>query len=324
MWRALRLLCTLLLGIGLIPPRILQVQTASAASSIFAFPSFLSSAQNILNVALGDLDGDGSLDIAGSDGQIYLNDGHGNYGAPVTLPGADPITLSGDRRLAVGDINADGRLDIILGDGKAYLNGGNADFRTQIVLPSVFSTSYSNIRLGNMNGDGTLDLVLANWSQPSHMYLNDGAGQFAAPIAIPNSGNGTTSIAAGDLNGDGALDLILTNFAQPNQIYLNNGAGSFIAPTLLPESGNNPSSIVIGDLNGDSVLDLVIGNNAAFQTSLVSLNDGTGHFNAPTILKQSNSRVFGAAIGDLNGDGRADVILADHNVGGQVYLHAHR
>jgi hypothetical protein len=202
---------------------------------------------------------------------------------------------------------------------RVYLNGGAGNFAAPMVLPSSGGDT-SGVVVGDLNGDGALDLVLANWSQPSQIYLNDGAGQFAAPINIPNSGNGTSSLAAGDLNGDGALDLILTNYNEPSQIYLNDGAGTLMVPTLLPGSGNNPSSIAIGDLNGDGALDLVIGNNAAFQTSLVSLNDGTGDFNAPTILKQSNSRVFGAAIGDLNGDGRADVILADHNVGGQVYL----
>ena len=88
--------------------------------------------------------------------------------------------------------------------------------------------------LGDVNGDGHLDLVAGNSGQTNKLYLNDGSGGFVSTgtaIGSDSETDLTFSVVLGDVDGDGDLDLVAGNFTQTSKLYLNDGSGGFTAGT---------------------------------------------------------------------------------------------
>ena len=284
------------------------------------------------SVALGDINGDGALDILsfGNWKQpiwVSLNDGRGGFATAVSLIPIDHDT----RSVALGDLNGDGALDIVLGNDylpiQVYLNDGQGTFTPTAAAPhNPAGNETRSVALGDLNGDGSLDIVLGNFLGPSQVYLNDGRGSFTPTTAPLNPvGNATTSVALGDLNRDGTLDILLGNYEQPSLVYLNDGRGGFASTTApLNPNGNNTESVALGDLNGDGTLDILLGN--AGEPSQVYLNDGQSSFTptaAPLNPNGNDTRsndTRSVALGDLNGDGNLDILLGNSNQPSQVYL----
>ena len=274
------------------------------------------------SVVLGDLNGDGALDIMLGN-LIYLNDGQRNF-TPSAAP-INPAATSRTRSVALGDLNGDGNLDVLLGNfgqpSQVYLNSGQGSF-TATVAPinsSVGNATYS-VALGDLNGDGSLDIILGNYGEPSQVYLNDGLGNFTPTISSLNpGGNATTSVALGDLDNNGSLDLVLGNSGQPSRVYLNDGLGN-ITPAASPlnPGGSTTTSVALGDINGDGSLDILLGNNGP---SRIYLNDGHGNF-TPTAasFNPGGNATQSVALGDINGDGALDLVLGNYGEPSQVYL----
>ena len=127
--------------------------------------------------------------------------------------------------------------------------------------PSAFgagTTPYS-VAVGDFNGDGKLDLAVANeGSDNVSILLGNGDGTFQAAVDY-GAGTDPDSVAVGDFNGDGKLDLVVANDDSNNvSILLGNGDGTFQAAVNYGVSA--PSSVAVGDFNGDGKLDLAVAN----------------------------------------------------------------
>jgi predicted NUDIX family NTP pyrophosphohydrolase len=202
--------------------------------------------------------------------------------------------------------------------------GVGAAIAVVTVLPS-FSAARSlgtdlapvSIAIADMNGDGTPDLATANrLGSNVSVFLNFGDGSFQARRDYGISAE-PTSLAVGDVNGDRKPDLVTSNHEGTVSVLPNAGEGSFGVKRDYP-TGLSPYSVAIGDLNGDGTPDLAV----AVRDDDVS---GSG---AVSVLMNTGSGAFGAgqvypieadpaavAIGDLNGDGSADLTTANTYAG---------
>ncbi len=278
-----------------------------------------------LDVALGDLDGDGDLDaVAANLNQaqtVWLNDGLGAFTAHPITP-----TFGGyqSNDIDLGDLDGDGDLDAIVANQASapqtvWLNDGAGGFSPHPTTPTFGAGESRSLALGDLDGDGDLDAVVANDAgQAETTWLNDGGGTFTAHPITPTFGvDKSREIVLGDLDGDGDLDAVVANYDAPgtgqaNTVWLNDGDGGFSdSGQLLGDK--NSVGLALGDLDGDGDLDAVVANTYV-ETNTVWLNDGAGTFSLPPTFPGFDLQDgTGVALGDLDGDGDLDVLIANDN-----------
>jgi VCBS repeat protein/PASTA domain-containing protein len=227
--------------------------------------------------------------------------------------------------VAIGDLNDDGKPDLVtasyLEDGavSVLLNRGDGSFRAKLDYRT--GNGPFSVAIGDLNGDGKPDLVTGNTYNPDadtvSVLLNRGGGSFQAEVSY-GTGESPSSVVIGDLNGDGKPDLATANeLAHTVSVLLNRGDGSFQAKLDYPAYGGpglGPYSLAIGDLNGDRRPDLATTNPGPEEnpgkTISVLLNRGDGSFQAARNYRTGRNP-SSVAIGDLNGDRRRDLAIAN-------------
>ncbi len=324
-------------------------RTISAVLS-FGFTTTYQPALAASAAAVGDFNNDGKLDIVSAFGgtlTVSLGNGSGGFGTPNTTE--VPTT----RSIAVADLNGDGKLDVVIFHFDApnqflriLLGNGDGTFTTgadYAIDDSPMFPRASPVVIADFNRDGKPDLAVIHSSTSSiDIMMGNGDGTFAAPIGYPvgtgitDPGVGVTLLTAGDFNGDGKPDLLSYSQAYDTQtlsVLLGNGDGTFAAaltyPASLPPSVNF-DSMVVGDLNGDGKLDLAAATWGDAKTAVnVYLGHGDGTFAPPVVypglalhpdFDAVISNAFGIGIVDLNGDGKADVVVARYGFEPAVVL----
>jgi hypothetical protein len=293
-------------------------------------------------IAVGDIDGDGDLDICFANGQgysslgtllkprIYINGGTGVF---TDQTDARAAGITGCFRSAeFGDVDLDGDLDLLLGQDYnrqtlLLINNGSGVFTNQTSsrLPTL-NTSTARATFGDVDGDGDLDIALCNSGSSSRfgtgqprLYLNDGTGRFndVTTARLPQ-GNVSQQMDVLFLDADGDFDLDLflaTRASTPNQsrLWINNGAGTFA------NLGNFPNDATAyaydaGDIDGDGDLDLLGTNAGPSNQELLARNEngiGTSWTNISSSISpnptsdDNDSKFF-----DIDNDGDFDLVIA--------------
>ncbi|GAB3999735.1 hypothetical protein GCM10028807_50790 [Spirosoma daeguense] len=278
-----------------------------------------------ISMALGDVDGDGYLDLLSANFEsdnvsVRLNDGTGSFTTSPTNP--NPTVGDGPYSVVLGDVDGDGDLDFLTANlytdnVSVRLNDGTGNFTPPSTSPNTtVGDAPACVVLGDVDGDGDLDFLTANNDNTVSVRLNDGTGRFTAPTTNPNPGVSIspTNVVLGDLDGDGDLDLISCNGSNSVSVRLNDGTGNFTPPSTAPNPtvGTTIRSVVLGDVDGDGDLDLLTANFNSNNVS-VRLNNGVGRFNtSPSIPNPAvGNGPTSVVLGDVDGDGDLDLLTAN-------------
>jgi hypothetical protein len=271
------------------------------------------------NVSMGDLDGDGDLDLVLAKGRhwplvnrVLLNDGRGGFVASDLAPGADRSYST-----VLADLDGNGTLDLVVSndrpDGKVvYFNDGKGRFTLGGGWGAPEWTT-RNATVADLNGDGAPDIIAANRGGQSGYCLNNGAGVFDATPCVMLEIESATSIVVADFNNDKAIDLAVPHRdGGQSRVFLNRGPEGFRADPFGPAVSNARAGAA-GDLNGDGWADLVVGDE---RTGVrVYLNDKAGQLRAGVLLGDPALPTGAVHIADMNRDGHLDVLIGYYNPG---------
>jgi len=197
-------------------------------------------------------------------------------------------------------------------------------------FPTPAPEEFSNqVSIGDLNGDGNLDLVFANGGnfttagppQPQRIYINDGTGEFTDESATRLDWSGLCrGVEMGDMDNDGDLDLIFTqDFDRRPALFRNNGSGFFtdVTETQLPNIALSSSRAQFGDIDNDGDLDLYLssgdGNRFGCDQYRIYVNSGTGFFSDETASRHPLGDIcenMDVIFADIDGDFDLDVKTA--------------
>lgn len=241
-------------------------------------------------------------------------------------PGSPVVVGEGSGYLVLADVNRDGRLDLVSQHlmrrvVTVQLGDGTGRFAMAPGSPIPLAYSPGNIKLGDVNNDGLLDLgVTSSERDTVDIFLGDGSGKFSLAPGSPSIVSAspefnTHGLQLVDLNEDGKLDILTTSNQQNSfATMFGNGRGGFSpGPSTTFPAGEGRYAFAFGDLDGDGHIDAVIasGNNEFGEPSRVVLlrGDGKGAFKNLSETPVPAGPRF-VALGDVNGDQRPDIVLS--------------
>jgi cysteine-rich repeat protein len=258
-----------------------------------------------LQVLTADLDGDKLPDLVapyGADGAVRVFGNQGGFG------GFETIQVPGVQRLVLGDLDGDGDQDILASvrrlntvPGLVVLTNDGGAFSASVERP-LSALSVSDLALGDINGDGVLDLVLTDSAlSVVKVFLAEGQGRFGFQNQAPSVGFQPVALALADMDADGDMDAISVSASGSVSVLENQG--SVLVPRLpFPVSGV-PSALVLGNFTGDSLPDLAVATQDGLKGKITVFQNNAGDFEilAPFDATESLSALAAVDV-DLDGD----------------------
>jgi len=304
------------------------------------------------SIEVADVNGDGKPDLlvanqcvsSGNCGNgavgVLLGNGDGTFQAAVSY-GSGGATAN---FIEVADVNGDGKPDLLVanlcvsssncpdGEVGVLLGNGDGTFQAAVSYGSGGYGAYS-IAVADVNGDGKLDLLVANQCGSSGLncgsggvgvLLGNGDGTFQTGISYGSGGENAISIAVADVNGDGKPDLLVANQCVSGncssgavEVLLGNGDGTFQAAVSYGSGGYSAYSIAVADVNGDGKPDLLVANLCVSNSNCpdgeagVLLGNGDGTFQTAVSYGSGGANAYSIAVADVNGDGKPDLLVAN-------------
>ena len=287
-------------------------------------PTPFAAGNGLRSVCIADLDRDGRLDLV-TETSALLGNADGTFGPPHVFGTA------ADTWAAVADFNGDGILDVATSNlaagwadpdvppPVAFVRLGRGDGTFGPAAGFGAGGDPLSIAAADMDRDGHVDLIVANWSPP------DAYESFSRVTQLRGNGDGTFTrqgsfvtgsspyaVVAADLDGDGWPDIATTNFngdpdfdANSVTVLLANGHGNFHRMLDLP-GGGHPRALAAGDLDGDAIADLVVVNEGS-NTLSVMLGSGLSSSGARRFPTPSRARDLHPA--NLDYDGELDLVV---------------
>ena len=271
------------------------------------------------SLAVADLNGDGALDLAvacASPGwvSVFLGRGDGTFS-----PAPGIYTGAGTTAIAAGDLDGDGHPDLALGNSGShqisFLRGmGDGTFVPVVPLhPLQTRDNLTVVLLRDVDGDGLLDLVVAEWSStgPGDIVVRKARGSydFMESDRIPAGGD-VLGLAVADTDHDGRPDIVATRRLGNDVLLLHGkGDGTFGTHPLTMDSGLRAGGIAAADLNGDGRPDLVVANYYGDDISVFIAN-GPATF-APAVHHPSGVQPGAILVADVDGDAIPDIVAAN-------------
>jgi uncharacterized protein YjdB len=306
------------------------------------------SGTNPFSIAIGDIDGDGKADlVTGNYGansiSVFRNTStsgtitSGSFAAKVDFTaGASAYGV------AIGDLDNDGKLDVVV-TNNASVPPTVSVFRNTATSGVINSSSLAAkvdfgvgtgpiaVAISDLDMDGKADLAVANNGANTVSLLRNTStsgsitsGSFAAKVDL-TAGSHPFGIAVGDLDGDGKPDLAVPNQAAATvSVFRNTSSigsitsGSFAAKVDFT-TGSQPYGATIADIDGDGKMDLVVPNNGAASVSVLRNTATSGTIAAGSFASKvdftTGAGPYCVAIGDINGDSKADLVVANRTAG---------
>lgn len=278
----------------------------------------LAVASTPFGVSVGDFNGDKKTDIVtanytGNTVSVLLGNGDGSFKAAQNIATGGKTAMN----VTTADVNNDGFVDITVSNFDSnsvsvLLGNGNGSFKT--AQTSATGKSPWGVVTADVNGDGNLDIITADTNGATvSVLLGNGNGFFKAPQAFPTQGT-PDSVAVADVNLDGKFDIVTTNNSSNSlSVLLGNGNGTFKGQTVIPvASAAQAATVSIADLNADGKPDIVY--SGSFEQNVwVLLGNGDGTFEAAQnfVVGTSPQLPTSLALGDLNKDGKIDIVTAN-------------
>ena len=284
--------------------------------------SFLGGYARTRSLALGDVNGDGALDIIVGNGgaechnycvdnygpdELLLNNGSGSFKAH---PDVFDTGLNRQRRtevVALADVDGDGDLDLFVGRyglaNDLFLNDGLGRFSVVTDFPGRAGgkSTTKAVSFGDVDGDGDLDALVGNIGEDVLM-LNDGSGNFS--VATFQSGTSCAfAVAFADVDGDGDLDALVGN-----KLMLGGSLGGFAADRTFDGGVMDTKAVALGDVDGDGDLDIILG---SVEGSELLINDGTGSYSKDARFPGWITHGHAIVCGDVDGDGDLDIVFGN-------------